>query len=102
MKNAPVSYEAAGATSLIEPIGEMRAATIKIARQQRNTGLRNLPIHVMIFPGLSEKVSTTAKKSSENTARQTFSLASPRRGITAILKGTVAQRGLAKKGPIVR
>ena len=51
---------------------------------------------------MSEKPSTSAKKISEKTASASPCSSAGSRPDTATVKGTVAQRGMAKKGPMDR
>ena len=72
-------------------------------RNTRNSGVRILPTHVRIFPGKSEKPSTAAKNSAENTASAgALPAPLPSSGSTPTVNGTAAQRGMAKNGPMVR
>ena len=71
VENACDAYAPDGAISAKFPSGETNARTTRIARKKRNSGFSTFPIHVRISPGLSEKNSTTPKKSRENTASPT-------------------------------
>lgn len=73
-----------------------------MARKQRNSGFRTLPIQVRISPGRKEKNKTAAKKSREKTASTTVWSAVGNKLSMPTVKETVAQRGMAKNGPMVR
>ena len=60
------------------------------------------PIHVVIFPGFSEKYITNAKKMNEKMNCQSLKCDSPTIGATPVVNDTDAHLGMAKKGPIVR
>lgn len=68
-------------------------------KKSKKAGVRNLPIQSMIRPGLKEKKSMIAKKISEKIKRPVL-LAIPlgKRAEIPVSKGTVKQRGMAKKG----
>ena len=55
-----------------------------------------------IFPGLSEKYSTAAKNAAEKSSRQSFACPAGRIFSSPTENDTVAQRGIAKNGPMVR
>ena len=71
------------------------------SRKMRKTGVSTLPTHVSILPGLSEKASTAAKKQSEKAASGSAPPSAPSSGAAPTVNETVAQRGIAKSGPIV-
>ena len=84
-------------------MGRSSAAPTRMPKLTRNTGLSTLPTQVRIPLGRRENTSTTPKKISENTARaQGDSPHVPSSGCTPTENGTVAQRGTAKNGPMVR
>jgi len=83
-------------------MGRSSAATTSVPRNARNTGLSSLPIQVMILLGFREKSSTAAKNTAEKIASATCSLASPMSLPAPTLKLVLAQRGMAKRGPMVR
>ena len=65
--------------------------------------MSTLPTQTRILPGRSEKNSAAAKKAAENASRQSRVL--PPCGSTCsspTVKEVVAQRGMAKNGPMVR
>ena len=79
------------------------AETMSTARNSRKQGLSTLPTQTRILPGRSEKNSAAAKKAAENASRQSRVL--PPCGSTCsspTVKEVVAQRGMAKNGPMVR
>ena len=65
-------------------------------------GLMILPIQTVILPGRSEKNSTNAKKIAEKISSAMDCAPSDTRGERPVVNETVAQRGIAKSGPIVR
>ena len=66
-------------------------------------GLMILPIQSVILPGRSEKNSTNAKKMAEKIRSASHSFEpSVSMGVTPVVNDTVAQRGMANSGPIVR
>ena len=84
-------------------MGFTSAAITSTARSARKIGVRILPTWVRILPGLSENASTTTKNTSEKIASASDWLEPAGiRVATATVKGVVAQRGMAKKGPMVR
>ena len=83
-------------------MGDSSARTIRIAKKHKNNGFNILPIQTSIFPGRSEKNKTTAKKRTENTASAIVWSFSGNICSTPTENATVAQRGIAKKGPIVK
>ena len=95
--NAP-----SGAAASSRPMGLTRAVTTSTARQTRNSGLSTLPTQVRILPGRRENHSTAPKNTSENRASAPWPPPPPSAGATPTSKGTVAHRGMAKKGPMVR
>ena len=69
----------------------------------RNSGVSTLPTQVRISPGLSERTSTARKNRSEKTTSTPLVYApSPSMFCMPMVKETAPQRGMAKKGPIVR
>lgn len=74
-----------------------------MASTSRNSGVSSFPTHVKILPGRREKNSTAAKNTQENAASSTVALTfSPSSGSMPTVKDVEAQRGMAKKGPMVR
>ena len=61
-----------------------------------------LPIQVIISPGRRENSSTAVKKTAVNTSCASAPEALPSSGETPATNEVVAQRGMAKKGPMVR
>ena len=55
-----------------------------------------------MLAGRSESTATTAKNASENSASASPLPSAPTSGCIPSVKGTVAQRGMAKNGPMVR
>ena len=102
-KNAPVSYAASGSTWETAAPGCISARITSTARNSRKMGLMILPIQTVILPGLSEKNRTNAKKTAEKIRSASGSReASVSIGVTPVVKDVVAQRGMAKSGPMVR
>ena len=84
-------------------VGCSRAVTTRMASTSRNSGVSSFPTHVKILPGRREKNSTAAKNTQENAASSTVALTfSPSSGSMPTVKDVEAQRGMAKKGPMVR
>ena len=84
-------------------VGCSRAVTTRMASTSRNSGVSSFPTHVKILPGRREKNSTAAKNTQENAASSTVALtSSPSSGSMPTVKDVEAQRGMAKKGPMVR
>ena len=72
-------------------------------RKTRKQGFRILPTQVRILPGRSAKKSAAAKNAAEKSSR--YSVLLPFCGSTCsspTVNDVVAQRGMAKKGPMVR
>ena len=60
------------------------------------------PIEVRMLAGRSENAATMVKNTNENSASARPLCSAPTSGSTPRVKGTVAQRGIAKNGPMVR
>ena len=72
-------------------------------KNKRKAGVKNFPIQSMIRPGLSENQSIMAKKTREKMKRAVCLDQLPGSSwLIPVSKGTVKQRGMAKKGPMVR
>ena len=82
--------------------GFSSAAITSTARNSRKTGLMILPIQTVILPGRSEKNSTNAKKTAENSSSASGCAASESIGETPVVNETVAHLGMANSGPMVR
>lgn len=91
-----------GAAALTAPRGETSARTTSTARKHRNSGLSTLPIQVSSSPGRSEKNSTAPKNTREKSASARRWSAPGRSCCTPTVQETVAQRGMANSGPMVR
>ena len=102
MAKPPEAYAGCGAADWISLTGAASAVSTIAPRNTRNTGVSTLPTHVRIFPGLMEKARTAAKKQSEKSASGSVPASAPSSGATPTVNETVAQRGMAKSGPIVR
>ena len=84
--------------------GFTSATTIRMPRNSRKNGLRILPTHVRILPGKSENRSAAAKNTAEKTSSHSRSCSAACGTACSIptVKAVVAQRGMAKNGPMVR
>ena len=103
VKNAPVAYAPVGSMAAGSPRGAVSARSSRMANTHKNRGLSTLPIQVRICPGRRDRASTTAKNASENTASATpcHAPAGSTRSMPTVYE-TVAHRGMAKNGPMVR
>ena len=84
-------------------LGERSATTTRMPRKTRKQGFRILPTQVRILPGRSAKKSAAAKNATEKSSR--YSVLLPFCGSTCsspTVNDVVAQRGMAKNGPMVR
>ena len=102
-KNALSAYASCGTASAMLPAGRISAVTVRMPRNSKKHGLRILPTLVRILPGNSEKSSTAAKNKTENSSKKSCTFALSGKSCSSpTVNDTVAQRGIAKKGPIVR
>ena len=83
-------------------MGRSRAVTVRMPRNSKNRGFKIFPTQVRMPEGRREKYSTTRKNNAENTHRISFACSWGSRGSTPTLKDTVAVRGMANRGPMVR
>ena len=100
--NGDATYAPCGATSATRADGAASAAATSTPRNTRNPGVSTLPTHVRIFPGLSESASTTAKNASEKSRSHGPCVPLGSDCAMPTVYATVAQRGMANSGPIVR
>ena len=84
------------------PIGDRTARTTRTPSRQRKSGFSTFPTQVRISPGRREKNSTAAKNTAENTASAAVCISAGRILSTPTVNETVAQRGIARNGPIAR
>ena len=82
--------------------GLSNTVTASTPKDSRKSGVSVRPIEVRMLAGRSESAATMAKNASENRASARERPSAPTSGSTPRVKGTVAQRGMAKKGPMVR
>ena len=96
------AYSPCGATSETCAVGESMETITNTAKNAKKVGFSSLPTHVKIFPGRSENQSAAAKNTKEKINSHVPALLSGRRCSKPTVKEVVAQRGLAKNGPIVK
>ena len=85
------------------PLGKSAAAPTRIAIQNSSRGVSTLPIRLTSFPGDSASQQLSAKKNSEKSASGNVCEApGAMNGTTPISNDTVAVRGMAKSGPMVK
>ena len=80
----------------------MTARMTRTPRRQRKSGFSTFPTQVRISPGRREKKSVAAKNTAENTTRAIVCISDGRIRSTPTVNETVAQRGIARNGPIAR
>lgn len=83
-------------------MGRSSAVTVRMPRNSKNRGFKILPTQVRMPEGRREKKSTTRKNRAENAHSTAFSRPWGSSGSTPTLKETVAVRGMANRGPMVR
>ena len=71
-------------------------------RKPRKQGVSTRPTQVRIFPGQREKSSAAVKKTRVKSSRKSRVFPAGRTCSSPTVKEVVAQRGMAKKGPMVR
>ena len=87
----------------MEALGVTSTTMTRMARNTRKQGVRILPTQVRILPGRSAKKSAAAKNATEKSSRYSVVLPSCGRICSRpTVKEVVAQRGMAKNGPMVR